>query len=60
VHFLLLTNSSVISFVNVGMVKNSNFLKEVSAHFGKYDEIIVVSFSCPKNFFSFPSYLAES
>jgi rhodanese-related sulfurtransferase len=24
-----------------GMVKNSNFLKEVSAHFGKYDEIIV-------------------
>ncbi|KAK2656906.1 hypothetical protein Ddye_009958 [Dipteronia dyeriana] len=27
--------------VGPGMAKNLNFLKEVSAHFGKYDEIIV-------------------
>ena len=52
VHFLLLPNSSyVILFVNVGMVKNPNFQAEVLSHFGKYDEIIVVSFPCPRTSF---------
>lgn len=52
VHFLLLPNSShVILFVNVGMVKNPNFQAEVLSHFGKYDEIIVVGFPCPRTSF---------
>lgn len=36
-----------------GMLKNPEFVEEVSSHFRKYDEIIVVSYNYNKKFANF-------